>query len=48
MTEVVFIGIVVLVLFTIGFAVGSVIAGVIGRWRSGGERRDDCRPGRRP
>lgn len=48
MTEVVFIGIVVLVFFTIGFAVGIVITGVIGRWSSGGERRDDYRPGRRP
>jgi membrane protein insertase Oxa1/YidC/SpoIIIJ len=43
MTEVVLIGIVVLIFFTVGFAVGIGIAWVIGRWGSGGERRDDCR-----
>lgn len=48
MTEMVLIGVVVLIFFTVGFAVGIVIAGVIGRWRSGGERREDCRPERRP
>jgi hypothetical protein len=48
MTEIVLIGVVVLIFFTVGFAVGIVIAGVIGRWRNGGERREDCRPERRP
>ena len=49
MTEVVLIGIVVLIFFAAGFAAGIVIVGVIGRWGNSGERRDpDCGPGRRP
>ncbi len=43
MADVVLIGIVVLILFGVGFAVGALIVGVIGRWRDGRQRRDaDC------
>lgn len=49
MTEVVLIGIVVLIFFAAGFAAGIVIVGVVGRWGDSDERRDaGCGPGRRP
>jgi hypothetical protein len=49
MADVVIIGIVVLILFAVGFTVGVLIVGLIGRWRNGRERRDaDREPGRRP
>ncbi len=40
MADVVLIGIVVLAFFAVGFAVGVLIVGVIGRWRNGRRRRD--------
>ena len=49
MADVVLIGIVVLIFFAVGFAVGVLIVGIIGRWRNGQQRRDaDRKPGRRP
>ena len=49
MADVVLIGIVVLILFAVGFAVGVLIVGIIGRWRNGQQRRDAGRKaGRRP
>jgi hypothetical protein len=48
MADVVLIGIVVLAFFAVGFAVGVLIVGVIGRWRNGRQRRDaDRKSGRR-
>ena len=40
MADIVLIGIVVLAFFAVGFAVGVLIVGVIGRWRNGRQRRD--------
>jgi hypothetical protein len=40
MADVVLIGIVVLILFAVGFTVGVLIVGLIGRWRNGRQRRD--------
>ena len=49
MADVVLFGIVVLIFFAVGFAVGVLIVGIIGRWRNGRQRRDAGRePGRRP
>jgi hypothetical protein len=39
MAEVVLVGIVVLIFFAVGFVAGVLIVGVIGRWRSGRQRR---------
>ena len=47
MADVVHIGIVVLTFFAVGFAVGVLIVGVIGRWRNGRPRRDADRKTRR-
>ncbi len=48
MADVVDIGIGVLGFFAVGFAVGVLIVGVIGRWRNGRQRRDpDRNSGRR-
>ena len=43
MADVVLIGIVVLIFFAVGFTVGVLIVGLIGRWRNGRQRS-----GRRP
>lgn len=49
MADVLLIGIVVLIFFVVGFVVGVLIVGVIGRWRNGRQRRDaDRKSGRRP
>jgi hypothetical protein len=49
MADVLLIGIVVLIFFVVGFVVGVLIVGVIGRWRNGRQRRDaDGKSGRRP
>ena len=49
MADVVLIGIFVLIFFAVGFAVGVLIVGIIGRWRNGQQRWDaDHKPGRRP
>ena len=40
MADVVLIGIIVLVFFAVGFTVGVLIVGIIGRWRSGQQERD--------
>ena len=40
MAHVVLIGIVVLMFFAVGFAVGVLIVGIIGRWRNGQQNRD--------
>lgn len=49
MADVVLIGIVVLILFAVGFTVGVLIVGLIGRWRNGRQRRDtDRKSGHRP
>jgi hypothetical protein len=49
MADVVLFGIVVLIFFAVGFAVGVLIVGVIGRWRNSRQRRDaDRKSGRRP
>ena len=46
MTDVVLTGI-VLVFFAVGFVVGVLIVGAIGRWKNGRQRRDaDRKPGR--
>ena len=47
MADVVLIGIVILIFFAVGFAVGVLIVGVIGRWRNGRPRRDADRKTRR-
>jgi hypothetical protein len=39
MAEVVLVGIVVLIFFAVGFVVGVLIVGVIGRWRNDRQRR---------
>jgi hypothetical protein len=49
MADVLLIGIVVPIFFAVGFVVGVLIVGVIGRWRNGRQRRDaDRKSGRRP
>ncbi len=49
MADVVVIGIIVLTFFAVGFTVGVLIVGVIGRWRNGQRRRNaDRKLGRRP
>ena len=49
MADVLLIGIVVLIFFAVGFVVGVLIVGVIGRWRNGRQRQDaDRKSGRRP
>jgi hypothetical protein len=40
MADVALIGIVVLVFFAVGFTVGVLIVGIIGRWRSGQQDQD--------
>ncbi len=48
MADVVLIGSVVLAFFAVGLAVGVLIVGVVGRWRTGRQRRDaDRKSGRR-
>jgi hypothetical protein len=49
MADVVLIGIVVLIFFAVGFTVGVLIVGLIGRWRNGRQRRDaDLKSEHRP